>query len=152
MIGMKRAKTQQVVAVASKLDPVPSLLAVGAGPVLALDRAALRARVVPKAARLAAAPRDADVSVLREASRHLETLRGAHATRCARMMAAIQRHVPAGLLRFARPQGGLYLWCRLAAGTSARTVPASSSPAATSSPGLAFLLATIAGYDFVIDD
>lgn len=54
--------------------------------------------------------------------RHLETLRGAHATRCGQMMSAIQRHVPPGLLRFARPQGGLYLWCRLAAGASARTV------------------------------
>jgi 2-aminoadipate transaminase len=52
--------------------------------------------------------------------RHLKTLRSEHARRAAQMVAAIQRHVPAGALRFARPAGGLYLWCRLAAGMSAR--------------------------------
>ena len=35
------------------------------------------------------------------------------------MVACIQRHVPAGTLRLVRPAGGLYLWCRLAAGLSA---------------------------------
>jgi len=44
---------------------------------------------------------------------HLKTLRTEHARRCATMIASIQRHVPAGLMRFARPQGGLYLWCRV---------------------------------------
>ena len=51
---------------------------------------------------------------------HLKTLRGEHARRCAQMLASIQRHVPAMSLRFARPAGGLYLWCRLLPGVSAR--------------------------------
>jgi 2-aminoadipate transaminase len=38
------------------------------------------------------------------------------------MMAVLQRHVPPGALRFARPQGGLYLWCRLMAGVSSRAL------------------------------
>lgn len=46
--------------------------------------------------------------------RHLQTLRTEHARRSLQMTSAIQRHVPAGTLRFARPTGGLYLWCRLA--------------------------------------
>jgi DNA-binding transcriptional MocR family regulator len=50
---------------------------------------------------------------------HLRQLRAEHARRCSAMLAAIQRHVPPGALRFARPQGGLYLWCRLAGGLSA---------------------------------
>ncbi|HJR59752.1 MAG TPA: PLP-dependent aminotransferase family protein [Vicinamibacterales bacterium] len=53
---------------------------------------------------------------------HLETLRAEHARRCGQMLAAIQKHVRPGALRFARPQGGLYLWCRLAGGLNARTV------------------------------
>jgi DNA-binding transcriptional MocR family regulator len=51
---------------------------------------------------------------------HLKTLRGEHARRCATMIASIQRHVPAGMLRFARPQGGLYLWCRVPSAISTR--------------------------------
>lgn len=47
---------------------------------------------------------------------HLRTVRAEHARRCTQMIAAIQRHMPAGVLRFAKPQGGLYLWCRLAPG------------------------------------
>jgi len=50
---------------------------------------------------------------------HLKTLRVEHARRCAAMLAAIQRHVPGGALRITRPQGGLYLWCRLSGGASA---------------------------------
>ena len=46
------------------------------------------------------------------------TLRAEHARRCAVMLASIQRHVPPGALRFARPQGGLYLWCRVASRVS----------------------------------
>jgi DNA-binding transcriptional MocR family regulator len=45
---------------------------------------------------------------------HLRNLRAEHARRCSAMLAAVQRHVPPGALRFARPLGGLYLWCRLA--------------------------------------
>jgi DNA-binding transcriptional MocR family regulator len=53
---------------------------------------------------------------------HLKTLRAEHARRCATMISSIQRHVPAGSLRFARPQGGLYLWCRVPAGVSSRAL------------------------------
>ena len=53
---------------------------------------------------------------------HLKTLRAEHARRAARMTAALQRHVPPGVIRTSRPQGGLYLWCRLAPGVSARNV------------------------------
>ena len=53
---------------------------------------------------------------------HLKTLRAEHARRCAQMLTAMQRHVPAGAVRFARPQGGLYLWCRLASGVSSRAL------------------------------
>ena len=51
---------------------------------------------------------------------HLKTLRAEHARRCALMLASIQRHVPPGALRFARPLGGLYLWCRLVSGMCSR--------------------------------
>ncbi len=53
---------------------------------------------------------------------HLRTLRAEHARRCAMMIASIQRHVPPGALRFARPHGGLYLWCRVPAGVSTRAL------------------------------
>jgi DNA-binding transcriptional MocR family regulator len=53
---------------------------------------------------------------------HLKTLRAEHSRRCTTMVAAVQRHIPSGVLRFARPQGGLYLWCRLPAGVSARAL------------------------------
>ena len=53
---------------------------------------------------------------------HLRTLRAEHARRCGQMIEAIQRYVPVGALRFARPQGGLYLWCRLASGISSRAL------------------------------
>ena len=53
---------------------------------------------------------------------HLKTLRQEHSRRCALMVAAIQRHVPSGTLRFARPHGGLYLWCRLVPGVSSRAL------------------------------
>src|SRR5262249_30496896 len=53
---------------------------------------------------------------------HLKTLRAEHARRSAHMIAALERHVPALSLRFARPHGGLYLWCRLAGGVSSRSL------------------------------
>jgi len=53
---------------------------------------------------------------------HLRVLRAEHARRCTMMVAAIQRHVASGMLRFNRPQGGLYLWCRLAGNLSARAL------------------------------
>jgi DNA-binding transcriptional MocR family regulator len=51
---------------------------------------------------------------------HLKSLRAEHSRRCASMLAAIQHHVDPGALRFARPLGGLYLWCRLNRGLNAR--------------------------------
>jgi DNA-binding transcriptional MocR family regulator len=51
---------------------------------------------------------------------HLKTLRAEHARRCTVMLSSIQRHVPTMSLRFSRPAGGLYLWCRLLPGASAR--------------------------------
>lgn len=53
---------------------------------------------------------------------HLHTLRSEHARRCTAMLASIQRHFPPGALQFARPQGGLYLWCRVAAHLSTRSL------------------------------
>jgi DNA-binding transcriptional MocR family regulator len=53
---------------------------------------------------------------------HLRTIRAEHARRCTQMIAALQRHLPAGAIRFSRPSGGLYLWCRLAPGLSATTL------------------------------
>jgi len=53
---------------------------------------------------------------------HLKTLRSEHARRCALMVASIQRHMTPGALRFARPQGGLYLWCRLPIGIGSRAL------------------------------
>ena len=51
---------------------------------------------------------------------HLKTLRVEHARRSAQMVNALQRHVPAATLRFARPHGGLYLWGRMGHGLNAR--------------------------------
>ena len=53
---------------------------------------------------------------------HLKTLRAEHARRCGQMVTTLQRHLPPGALRFTRPQGGLYLWCRLAGGVSSRAL------------------------------
>ena len=50
---------------------------------------------------------------------HLRTIRAEHARRCVQVIASIERHMPPGAIRFARPSGGLYLWCRLAPGLSA---------------------------------
>jgi DNA-binding transcriptional MocR family regulator len=53
---------------------------------------------------------------------HVARLRGEHARRCAAMLAAIQRQMPTMTLRFGRPSGGLYLWCRLLPGGNSRTL------------------------------
>jgi 2-aminoadipate transaminase len=53
---------------------------------------------------------------------HLKVLRTEHARRAALMLASIERHVPAGALRVARPSGGLYLWCRLAPRLNSRVL------------------------------
>jgi DNA-binding transcriptional MocR family regulator len=63
-------------------------------------------------------------SLIRDGSfdAHLVTLRAEHARRCAAMLASIQRHFPPGALQFARPLGGLYLWCRVASPLSTRAL------------------------------
>ena len=53
---------------------------------------------------------------------HLVTLRAEHARRCAAMLTSIQRHLPPHALQFARPQGGLYLWCRVSPHISTRAL------------------------------
>ncbi|MBA2260773.1 MAG: PLP-dependent aminotransferase family protein, partial [Acidobacteria bacterium] len=53
---------------------------------------------------------------------HLKRLRSEHARRCGLMLAAMQKHIPAGSIRVVRPQGGLYLWCRLSGGASSRVL------------------------------
>jgi 2-aminoadipate transaminase len=54
--------------------------------------------------------------------RHLTTLRAEHRRRRDAMVHAIRQHVPAGAMRFNVPEGGMYLWCRLAPRVRARTV------------------------------
>jgi DNA-binding transcriptional MocR family regulator len=54
--------------------------------------------------------------------RHLTALKAEHRRRRDAMVEAIRRHVPAGALRFTVPDGGLYLWCRLAPRVRARAV------------------------------
>ena len=54
--------------------------------------------------------------------RHVKKLRTEHARRCARMLNAMQKHIPPGSLRVVRPHGGLYLWCRVAPGISTRAL------------------------------
>jgi len=62
--------------------------------------------------------------LLRDGSfdQHLKTLRAEHARRCTLLVAAVHKYVPPGAIRFARPQGGLYLWCRLPVAASARAL------------------------------
>ena len=54
--------------------------------------------------------------------RHVHSLRGEHRRRRDAMVKALRQHLPAGTLRFAIPEGGLYLWCRLAPPVRARDV------------------------------
>jgi 2-aminoadipate transaminase len=54
--------------------------------------------------------------------RHLGTLRAEHRRRRDAMVQALRQHVPAGLLRFGVPDGGMYLWCELPPAIRARAV------------------------------
>jgi DNA-binding transcriptional MocR family regulator len=54
--------------------------------------------------------------------RHLAALRGEHRRRRDAMVSALRHHIPAGRLRFAVPDGGLYFWCEFAAGVRAAAV------------------------------
>jgi DNA-binding transcriptional MocR family regulator len=53
---------------------------------------------------------------------HLATLKTEHRRRRDAMVQALQQHVPAPHLRFAVPDGGMYLWCQLPAAARARAV------------------------------
>jgi DNA-binding transcriptional MocR family regulator len=54
--------------------------------------------------------------------RHVAALRGEHRRRRDAMVKAIGQHLAPGQLRFAVPEGGLYLWCRLPDDTPAADV------------------------------
>jgi DNA-binding transcriptional MocR family regulator len=54
--------------------------------------------------------------------RHVAGLRGEHRRRRDAMVRAMRQHVPADKLRFAIPEGGLYLWCQLPPDVRARDV------------------------------
>jgi DNA-binding transcriptional MocR family regulator len=53
---------------------------------------------------------------------HLLALRAEHRRRRDAMVHALHEHAPAPQLRFAAPDGGMYLWCELARGVRARAV------------------------------
>ena len=53
---------------------------------------------------------------------HLTALRHEHRRRRDSLAKALQRVTPAGALRFAMPEGGLFLWCRLGGQARARDV------------------------------
>lgn len=54
--------------------------------------------------------------------RHLVTLQAEHRWRRDAMVQALRQHVPPGALRFAVPDGGMYLWCQLESHVRARAV------------------------------
>jgi 2-aminoadipate transaminase len=54
--------------------------------------------------------------------RHLVTLKAEHRRRRDAIVAALRQHVPADALRFAIPDGGMYLWCQLDSQVRARSV------------------------------
>src|SRR5439155_1042110 len=54
--------------------------------------------------------------------RHLGGLRGEHRRRRDAMVRALRQYVPTGQLRFAVPEGGLYLWCQLPGHVRAQAV------------------------------
>jgi DNA-binding transcriptional MocR family regulator len=54
--------------------------------------------------------------------RHLVALRSEHRRRRDALVRALQRSAPSGALRFSIPEGGLFLWCRVAPDVSARAI------------------------------
>ena len=52
---------------------------------------------------------------------HLALIRRAYGERCLAMLAALERHMPAGS-RWTRPDGGLFVWAELPAGMSADAI------------------------------
>jgi DNA-binding transcriptional MocR family regulator len=54
--------------------------------------------------------------------RHLVALKGEHRRRRDAVVKALQKYTPTGALHFSVPDGGLFLWCRLAGEVRARDV------------------------------
>ncbi|HZR26835.1 MAG TPA: PLP-dependent aminotransferase family protein [Vicinamibacterales bacterium] len=54
--------------------------------------------------------------------RHVTTLKNEHRRRRDAMVQALRQHVPPASLRYAIPEGGMYLWCQLPSHISARAV------------------------------
>jgi DNA-binding transcriptional MocR family regulator len=55
---------------------------------------------------------------------HLQKLRDEHFRRRGALVRTLEKHTPRGVLSFTRPQGGMYLWCRLGRDlTTARLLP-----------------------------
>ncbi len=54
--------------------------------------------------------------------RHVTRLRAEHRLRRDALVRALRQHVPGGQLRFAVPDGGLYLWCQLGPAVRAEAV------------------------------
>ena len=96
-------------------------MAVGAAPSIIDQIAIIKQRLDPQTQNLV---QFAMATLIRDGSfdSHLVTLRAEHARRCAAMLTSIQRHLPPHALQFARPQGGLYLWCRVSPHISTRAL------------------------------
>ena len=52
---------------------------------------------------------------------HLGALRGAYGAKAAALLAALERHMPAGVT-WSRPQGGMFVWVRLPAGMDGKAL------------------------------
>jgi len=74
--------------------------------------------------------------------RHLAALRGEHLRRRDAMMSAFRQNVPAGKMRFAVPEGGLYFWCEFDVSVRAASVCSEAL-----GDGVAF----VAGEHFYVD-
>ena len=53
--------------------------------------------------------------------RHVERLRGLYRSRCEAMLAALDKHMPAGIT-WTRPEGGFFVWVTLPDGLDARAM------------------------------
>jgi DNA-binding transcriptional MocR family regulator len=106
---------------AKMLAPGLRLGWISAVPAIVEQLALIKQRVDPHAQNLAQLA-VADLIESGAFDRHLHTLRGEHRRRRDAMVKALRQHLPAGTLRFAVPEGGLYLWCRLPIEIRARDV------------------------------
>jgi DNA-binding transcriptional MocR family regulator len=55
---------------------------------------------------------------------HLDRLRAGYEERSRWLTEAVRREIPAGLLQFSEPRGGMFLWCRLAEHSASETAQA----------------------------